>query len=132
MSIKMQKKIMIVDDHEDAREMMRFSIENFGYEVIEAAGPYEAIDKAAELQPDLILMDVGMPLLDGFSATDLLKAQRATASIPVVIVTGYSDVHSQASRSGCVDVIYKPVDFDKLSEVLARHTAGSIPAGVGR
>ena len=127
----MRKKVMVVDDHEDAREMMRFSIEELGYDAIDAAGPYEAIDKAAEFKPDLILMDVGMPLLDGFSASEMLGGDPATANIPIVIVTGYSDIRRQALKAGCVDVVYKPVDFNELETVLKRHlTQETVSAGV--
>ena len=60
---------MVVEDYEDTRILLKFMIEQLGYSVIEASGPYEAIDKAVEFLPDLILMDIGMPGLSSFEAT---------------------------------------------------------------
>lgn len=101
--------------------MMRFALEAFGYNVIDAAGPYDAIEKAEELRPDLILMDIGMPLLDGLSAAQLIGGRAGCENIPIIVLTAYRNIREQALAAGCVDVIYKPVDLDKLKALLATH-----------
>ena len=76
----MKKKVLVVEDYEDTRLMLKFMIEKFGYNVLVASGPYEAIDMAEEFLPDLILMDIGMPLLDGLSVAQLIKDKRTDHS----------------------------------------------------
>jgi len=100
---------------------LRFMIEKFGYSVIEAAGPYEALDKADEFMPDLILMDIGMPLLDGLSVAQLIHDKKANRMVPIIAVTAFSDVKDEALKAGCSDVIYKPVHPEQLKEMLDRY-----------
>ena len=76
----MKKRVLVVEDYEDTRVLLKFMIEKFGYSVIEAFGPYDAIDKAAEFLPDLILMDIGMPLLDGLSSPNSSTTKKQTVS----------------------------------------------------
>ncbi|MEO5858394.1 MAG: response regulator [Pyrinomonadaceae bacterium] len=120
----MQKRVLVVEDVEDARTMMRLMIEKEGVAVIEAAGAYEAIQKAEEFQPDLILMDIGLPLLDGLSTATLIKNLKDFDETPIVAVTGYHDILEQAKKAGCCDVLYKPVDQPSLDELLDRHLHG--------
>ena len=80
----MPKRVLVVEDVEDARSMMRLMIEKQGVSVIEAAGAYEAIEKAEEYQPDLILMDIGLPLLDGLSTASLIKRLKDLDETPIV------------------------------------------------
>lgn len=96
-------------------------IEKFGYSVIEAAGPYEALDKAAEFMPDLILMDIGMPLLDGLSVAQLIRDKKTNKLVPIIAVTAFSDIKDEALKAGCADVIYKPVHPEQLKEMLDRY-----------
>lgn len=117
----MQKRVLVVEDVEDVRAMMRLMIEKEGVSVIEAAGAYEAIEKAEEYQPDLILMDIGLPLLDGLSTATLIKKLKDFDKIPIVAVTGYHDILEQAKKAGCCDVLYKPIDQPSLDDVLNEH-----------
>lgn len=117
----MKKRVLVVEDYEDTRILLKFMIEKFGYSVIEASGPYEAIDKAAEFKPDLILMDIGMPLLDGLSVAQAIHGKKINKSVPIVAVTAFSDIEDEAAKAGCSEVIYKPVDPDRLREVLVRY-----------
>ena len=96
----MQKRVLVVEDYEDTRTLLKFMIEKFGYLVIEAAGPYEAIDKAAEFRPDLILMDIGMPLLDGLSVAQLIHDKKTNSLVPIVAVTAFSDIKTEAAQGG--------------------------------
>ena len=117
----MKKRVLVVEDYEDTRILLRFMIEKFGYSVIEAAGPYEALDKADEFMPDLILMDIGMPLLDGLSVAQLIHDKKANRMVPIIAVTAFSDVKDEALKAGCSDVIYKPVHPEQLKEMLDRY-----------
>jgi CheY-like chemotaxis protein len=117
----MQKRVLVVEDVEDVRVMMRLMIEKEGVSVIEAAGAYEAIEKAEEFQPDLILMDIGLPLLDGLSTASMIKRIKDFDQIPIVAVTGYHDILEQAQKAGCCDVLYKPVDQPALDNLLDKH-----------
>jgi len=121
----MAKSVLVVEDYEDTREMMRLMIEQHGYSVLEASGPYEAIDKAAEFHPDLILMDIGLPLMDGLSTAEVINGNNKLADIPIVAVTAYHDVRAQALKAGCDGVLYKPVDPLKLKRVLDAHLDGA-------
>ena len=120
----MQKTVLLVEDVEDARTMMRLMIEKQGVSVIEAAGAYDAIEKAEEYLPDLILMDIGLPLLDGLSTATLIKRLKALDKTPIVAVTAYRDILEQAKKAGCCDVLYKPIDHPALAEILSRHLNG--------
>ena len=120
----MGKSVLLVEDVEDARVMMRLMIEKQGVSVIEAAGAYEAIEKAEEHQPDLILMDIGLPLLDGLSVASLIKRLKALDGTPIVAVTAYRDILEQAKKAGCCDVLYKPVDPTAIARMLSKHLDG--------
>jgi CheY-like chemotaxis protein len=120
----MKKRVLVVEDYEDTRILLKFMVEKFGYSVIEASGPYEAIDKAAEFLPDLILMDIGMPLL-----AQLIHNKKTNALVPIIAVTAFSDIKDEALRAGCSDVLYKPVHPEQLREMLDHYTA-DVPAEV--
>ena len=122
----MKKRVLIVEDYEDTRILLKFMIEKFGYSVIEAAGPYEAIDKADEFLPDLILMDIGMPLLDGLSVAQLIRDKKTNRLVPIIAVTAFSDIKDEAIKEGCADVIYKPVQPDLLREMLDHYTSDTV------
>jgi len=120
----MQKRVLLVEDVEDSRVMMRLMIEQQGIAVIEAAGAYEAIEKAGECHPDLILMDIGLPLLDGLSAANVIRGLKDLDTTPIVAVTAFRDILDQAQRAGCCDVLYKPIDQPSLNSMLAKHLEG--------
>ena len=119
----MKKRVLVVEDYEDTRILLKFMIEKLGYSVIEASGPYEAIDKAAEFRPDLILMDIGMPLLDGLSVAQLIHDKKTNSLVPIIAVTAFSDIKDEALKAGCSDVIYKPVQPELLQAMLEHYTA---------
>ncbi len=104
--------------------MMRHMIEKEGYSVIEAAGAYEAIQKAEQYHPDLIFMDIGLPLLDGLSTATVIKGIEKLVGVPIVVVTAYRDVNDQARDAGCCGVIYKPIDILELKTILDFHLTG--------
>jgi CheY-like chemotaxis protein len=108
--------VLVVDDYQDARELYAEYFALSGYRVAEASNGAEAIEKARELAPDVILMDLSLPGMDGWEATRRLKANRQTKDIPVVALTshalaGFSD---SAKKAGCDAVITKPCLPDRL------------------
>ncbi|MFA6583423.1 MAG: ATPase, T2SS/T4P/T4SS family [Elusimicrobiaceae bacterium] len=109
-------KLLIADDEDDIRLVLAKRLQTAGYEVIEAKDGKEALEKAFKYSPDLILMDISMPNMNGFDATKALRAQLATASIPIILLTARGDKESelQGLDIGADDYITKPYDKDKL------------------
>src|SRR5579864_2723400 len=83
-------RVLLVDDYPDARDMYTEYLQYSGFEVIEASNGMEALQRAAEEMPDIILMDLSLPVIDGWEATRRLKADKRTAPIPVVALTGHA------------------------------------------
>ena len=117
----MAKNVLVVEDYEDIRTMMKIMVQMYGYDVIEARDGVEAIEKVKEHCPDLILMDLAMPLMDGLSAARVIKTFEHCSKVPVIAVTAYRDMKEEALEAGCVEVIEKPVEFPHLKQVLAAH-----------
>ena len=103
-------RVLLVDDYPDAREMYSEYLAYSGYEVIEAATGIEALQRAIDDQPDIILMDLSLPVMDGWEATRRLKADDRTAGIPVVALTGHAlaGISEGAKRAGCDAFVTKP------------------------
>jgi two-component system, cell cycle response regulator DivK len=106
-----QRLVLIVDDLTDQRELYAGYLVYLGYRVEEAAGGVEGIAKAVELQPDLIIMDLAMPGLDGFDATRVLKAVSLTKNIPIVALTAHGEhlPREWATVAGCDMYLRKPI-----------------------
>jgi two-component system cell cycle response regulator DivK len=120
----MQKKILIAEDTEDSRQILKFLLEMDGYAVIEAVDGSEAVKTAAELHPDLILMDISMPIMDGLSATKAIREFNDTDKIPIIAVTAHGkEFFNRAIEAGCNALISKPVDFDTLQPVIRQYLA---------
>lgn len=118
----MSKTILVVEDYEDARQMLKFYLENCGYDVVEAADGYDAVKSVNEKFPALILMDLSLPHLDGLSATRQIKTIANADRIPVICLTAHGDYYKQeAIASGCVEVVGKPIDFQKLTAIIKRY-----------
>jgi len=115
----MAKKVLIVEDYEDTREFMKILLESYGYRVIEAADGIEAIDRVKQHHPDLILMDISLPVVDGLTATRAIREFDADSKVPIIAVTAFGkNYYSKAIEAGCNDLIDKPVDFDSLEPIL--------------
>ena len=106
----MSKKILVVEDTEDNRQILRDLLSMAGYEMVEAHDGAEGVAKAAEHRPDLILMDIQMPVMDGYEATRRIKADPALKSIPVIAVTSYalSGDETKAVAAGADAYVSKP------------------------
>ena len=96
-------RVLVVDDYPDAREMYSEYLQFSGFDVFEAANGIEALQSALERAPDIILMDLSLPVIDGWEATRRLKADDRTASIPVVALTGHAlaGISEGAKKAGC-------------------------------
>ena len=109
-------KILLVEDNEMNRDMLSRRLERRGYQVIIAVDGQEGVALAQSQTPDLILMDMSLPVLDGWEATRQLKAAPATRSIPIIALTAHamSGDREQALEAGCDDYDSKPVEFARL------------------
>jgi len=108
--------ILVVDDYQDAREMYAEYLQFSGFRVAEARNGNEAVAQAFSLRPDLILMDLSLPGMDGWEATKLLKADERTKHIPVVALTGHAlaGASEGARKAGCDSFVTKPCLPDDL------------------
>lgn len=106
----MSKCILVVEDTEDNRQILRDVLVNAGFDLIEAVDGEEGVRMAARHHPDLVLMDIQLPLVDGYEATRRLKADPDTRHIPVIAVTSYalSEDESKAIAVGCSGYVAKP------------------------
>lgn len=123
------KNILLVEDNADLRELLTIAIRHLGYDVVVATTGEEAIERASAMHPDLILMDIGLPKLNGAEAIVRIKANPATKHTPIVILSALSmcpDI-KRALESGAAEILQKPVSVLKLKEILSKHL--SIGAG---
>jgi len=114
------KTVLVVEDEADIRLLLRTVLEAEGYRVAEASTGKDAADAAREASPDLILMDISLPLLDGLSATRGLKAEESLREVPIVAVSAYHTARRRAIQAGCADFIGKPVDLEELKATVRR------------
>ena len=122
--------VLLVDDYPDAREMYAEYLKFSGFDVVEAGNGVEALARAIDRTPDVILMDLSLPVMDGWEATRRLKADDRTKHIPVLAVTGHAltGISEDAKRAGCDGFIAKPCLPEDLTveirKVLERGTPG--------
>lgn len=114
--------VLLVEDTEDNRFMLRRLLEMTGYRVVEAMNGEEAV-KLAELEtPQLILMDLSLPVIDGLAATRLIRKLPQMASTPIIAVSAHdtSDFQSEAIKAGCNSYVTKPIDFSELEALIGQ------------
>ena len=112
----MTKRILIVEDHEDARRILHDMLASTDYQLVEAENGEQALAAVARQRPDLILMDIQLPILDGYEATRRIKADPALRAIPIIAVTSYALAgdEDKARAAGCDDFVPKPYSPRKL------------------
>lgn len=121
----MKRRILVVEDEADNRRILRDLLVNAGFEVIEAKTGDEGVAKAESEVPDLILMDIRLPNLDGFEVTRLIRAKPDLSAIPVIAVTSHamSEDNAKAMEAGCDAYFSKPVSprtlLDKIREYIS-------------
>ena len=115
-------KVLLVEDTEDNRQMMRRLLEMSGYRVVEAINGVEAVKLASEENPRIILMDLSLPLIDGLTATRRIRNLPGLSKVPIVAVSAHdtADFHSEALAAGCNAYVTKPIDYPELEEVVNR------------
>ena len=118
-------KVLIVEDFDDTRELLRMMVEMKGCEAAEATNGQEAVELAASEHPDLILMDLNLPVLDGWEATRLIRARKETSRIPIVAVSAQcsGDWKDKALRAGARECLEKPLDLPAFDRLLSRYPA---------
>ena len=118
----MAKRILVADDQPAARELLRAVLSGSGYEVVEAADGAEALDRASESEPDLILLDIHMPRRDGFSACAELRLDPRFAGLPIVAMTAglMGGERERALASGFTEFLSKPVSMATLRGIVAQ------------
>jgi DNA-binding response OmpR family regulator len=131
-SLLRRKKILVVEDHTDLLELFRLQFKEEGFAIATATNGVDAVRKARSLLPDLILLDVVLPELDGFAVCELLRRDAATCAIPIIMVTGLAGQLPRCAgiESGATDFVTKPVSPEELitrvRQVLEKNSA--VPA----
>ncbi|HEV7395402.1 MAG TPA: response regulator [Pyrinomonadaceae bacterium] len=113
--------ILLVEDSDDARYFMRLELEHCGYSVIEAADGMKAVELAFQEHPDIILMDLSLPNMDGLEATKRIRENEELKKVPIIAVTAHqeSTFRQGAAASGFDAYVTKPVDMNFLSELIS-------------
>jgi two-component system cell cycle response regulator DivK len=119
----MTKRVLVVEDQEDNRQILRDLLGNAGYELSEAENGEQALAAVANERPDLILMDIQLPILDGYEATRRIKADPSLRTIPIIAVTSYalSGDEAKAREAGCDDFVPKPYSPRMLLEKIRKY-----------
>lgn len=112
--------VLLVEDTEDNRFMMRRLLEMSGYRVVEAMNGEEAVRLARAESPQLILMDLSLPVIDGLAATRLIRKVPALEATPIIAVSAHdtSDFQAEAVEAGCNSYVTKPIDFTELEQLI--------------
>jgi len=125
--------VLVVDDNDDIRFMIRYLLERRGYRVLEAGDGLAAVEIAQSFQPDLILMDLSLPGLDGLGALSLIRDRTELRDIQVIAVSGHAaeeDIEA-ARAAGFDDYLIKPIDLDQLDRVLVTRLSQKKSVGFG-
>jgi CheY-like chemotaxis protein len=119
--------VLVVDDYQDAREMYAEYLQFSGFRVAEAGDGAEALEKAFAMLPDIILMDLSLPVVDGWEATRRLRGDERTKRIPVLALTGHALTQDEEAKLGCDAFVIKPCPPDTLLEEVKRVLAARAP-----
>ncbi len=120
-----RSRILVVEDNPDNRILISDILDALGYDVIEAIDGEQGVEQAIAERPDLILMDLSLPHMDGWTAAGTIKAKPDLASIPIIALTAHAMVgdKEKALAAGCDDYISKPIDLHELQTKLAKFLA---------
>lgn len=118
------KQVLVVEDYDDARAFMKVWLKSLGYSVIEASDGLEAIEKVKQFHPDLILMDISLPMVDGLMTTRFIREFEGEKHTPIIAVTSFGrEYFKKAIEAGCNYLIKKPIDFDEFQPILRQYLA---------
>lgn len=114
--------VLLVEDTEDNRQMMRRLLEMSGFRVVEATNGKEAVKVASDVRPQIILMDLSLPFIDGLAATRQIRGLPDLNRVPIVAVSAHdtADFHNEALNAGCDAYVTKPIDYPELEELVKR------------
>ena len=119
-------RILLVDDERDMRDTMKVLLQMQGHDVELASNGQEGVEKACASVPDVVFMDMKMPVMDGLAATRMLRAGATTSNVPIICISAYlaqEDWRDKALQAGCNECLSKPVDLGRLGLVLS-HIGG--------
>ena len=121
----MSQRILIVEDQEDLRDILRYALEGAGYDVVEAVNGADGVAKAEAERPDLVLMDIQMPVLDGYEATRRIKALSGMTGTPIIAVSSFAmkGDEEKARAAGCDDYVTKPYSPKQLLALVQKMLA---------
>lgn len=108
--------VLIAEDHEDSRDALRTLLDAFGFRVVEAGNGREAVERALAEHPDVILMDMMMPFVDGFQATREIRAAEGMRHVPILAITAMEGARQRVMDAGCDDLVPKPLDVRAFLE----------------
>jgi CheY-like chemotaxis protein len=117
------KKVLVIEDNEKNLYLMKFILEKMGHRIIEARDGAAGVELACEEKPDLILMDIQLPVMDGYEATRKIRAQEDTKDIPIIAITSYAMVGDKEKTlaAGCTAYVEKPIDPEKFIKELEKY-----------
>ena len=117
--------VLVVEDYDDIRLMMKMMLERDGYTVVEAEDGQQAVELATRVHPGLILMDLNLPILNGYEATRRIHWSSETRDIPIVAVSAQcvGEHRQMALDAGCLECVQKPINFPTLRAVVGRYLA---------
>jgi two-component system cell cycle response regulator DivK len=122
----LSKKILVVDDNQDSRELVVKVLKNRGYQMIEAVDGEDALEKAAAENPDLILMDISIPKINGYEVTRRLKSQVNFKNTPIIALTAHAmkGDREKALEAGCDGYISKPINIHEIPDQIQSYLQG--------
>ena len=115
---KVATTVLVADDNDDTRQMFQILLAAKGYRVIEAGDGEQAVEVIQHESPGLVLLDLGLPRLNGLNVIHRLRKELGLLEVPLVVITGYDDHFDTALAAGCDDYLVKPIDFDRLDAIL--------------
>lgn len=116
-----QGKIMLVDDDHDFQQLLEFDLKKHGYQVVCALNGEDGLDKAQKENPDLILLDVKMPKMDGYTFVRRLKKDAQTKDLPIIVLTSYEPMKDMFQLEGVQDYVVKSVNMESLLTKIEKH-----------
>lgn len=122
-------RILIAEDDDNHRIALKLMLKLSKYEAIEARDGQEAIDRTLLDKPDLVLMDISLPAVDGLQATREIRRHAEFQTLPILIVSGYDtpETLDKVRASGATDFLSKPIEFEELKKVIEKYLAGKSP-----
>ncbi len=119
----MGRTILVVEDTQDSRDLIRMMLESEGYRVLEAANGLDGLEMARRNRPDAIVMDMSLPLMDGYKITKRLRQEPGLTTVPIIACTAHNrwEWQSKAIAAGCTDFLTKPLEPKALTEMLAHY-----------